>query len=140
MGGLSRGDAVWSGRESLVFTGVISLANGGGFASIRSAPGRYNLAGRESIVLKCSGDGRRYKLSLRTDISFDGISWQAEFDAPPGWREIIVPVGSLLPTWHGRIVENADVFAAGDVRTFGFLIAGGQDGPFELQIASVSSR
>ena len=84
-------DAVMGGRSSsrlergegfAVFRGVVSLAEGGGFASVRSAPARHDLSQADGLWLRVRGDGRTYKLNLRTEASFDGVSYQASF-APP---------------------------------------------------------
>ncbi len=47
-----------------VFTGVVSLDHGGGFASVRSHPALWDLSDYTGIELTLRGDGRRYKLRL----------------------------------------------------------------------------
>ena len=71
--------AVPTGDSPLVFVGEVSLDNNGGFASIRTAPQQHDLAGATGIVLRVRGDGKRYRVNLRTDATFDGIQYQAGF-------------------------------------------------------------
>ena len=140
MGGKSTGAALSSGDGSMLFQGEVSLARGGGFASIRSAPGTYPLEGSTELVVRLRGDGRRYKLSLRTDPSYDGISYQTSFQASPEWEDLSFPFRDFLPTWHGRVISDADPLDQGRIRAFGFLIADGREGPFRLEVASIGAR
>ncbi len=97
MGGRSRSRAAAeSGR--LVFTGEVSLAQGGGFASIRSRPERLGLAGHDGLVLRLLCDGHRYKLNLWHEDALDGLTWQAPFETVAGeWRELGLPFAAFAP-------------------------------------------
>ena len=63
-----------------VFRGVVSLENGGGFASVRSEPQDHDLSTFDGLVLKVRGDGKRYRFRLRTSRAFDGVSYQAPLE------------------------------------------------------------
>ena len=68
-----------------VFAGVVTEANNGGFASVRTrnfAPA-LDLAGFTGIRLRCRGNGLRYKMILRTDAAWDGPSYCRSFDPRP---------------------------------------------------------
>ena len=84
MGGVSKGGFKRTGQGTLLFTGDLSLANNGGFASVRTAPDDYSAPGTRTFRLAVRGDGRRYKLNLRTDDAYDGPSYQAVFSPPAG--------------------------------------------------------
>ena len=84
MGGLSSSAVLYEPEGFLAFAGIVSLAQGGGFASIRSQVADFNLSGATELRLLARGDGKVYKLTLRTDTCFDGIAFQAAFVAPPG--------------------------------------------------------
>jgi hypothetical protein len=77
MGGISSSRLRHDPDGHAVFEGVVSLDNNGGFASVRSRPGELRAPGAASYVLEVRGDGKRYKLNLRTDDAFDGVSYQA---------------------------------------------------------------
>ena len=65
-----------AGGGFAVFEGRVSLANGGGFASVRlsAGSGRLGVPAACAYVLEVLGDGSRYKLNLRTDAAFDGVN------------------------------------------------------------------
>ena len=62
MGGLST-SSFRINNGVAVFRGAVSLANNGGFATVRSLPARHDLGKADSFVIHVHGDGRRYKFS-----------------------------------------------------------------------------
>jgi len=66
MGGLSKGKIAMQ-TNSLQFKGEISLANNGGFASIRSPYGDCALAEKSSVVLSYRTVGYSFAFLLKTD-------------------------------------------------------------------------
>ena len=64
MGGLSQSRAVISNHGTLMFTGVVSLANNGGFASIRHGAESFDLGRGEGILVRVSGDGKKYEFKI----------------------------------------------------------------------------
>jgi NADH dehydrogenase [ubiquinone] 1 alpha subcomplex assembly factor 1 len=141
MGGASHSRLRHDPAGYAVFEGVVSLANGGGFASVRSRPSDLCFAGAGNCVLDVRGDGRRYKLSLRTDDAFDGVGYQAEFTPPAGaWAQVRLPVAAFLPTFRGRGVRGAPPLDAGRVRQAGLMVADGKAGPFALAIRSLRAE
>lgn len=60
MGGRSSGRAALTSERTLRFEGNLSLANNGGFASIRTRPSRLPLAGGDVLIVRVRGDGREY--------------------------------------------------------------------------------
>ena len=139
MGGVSASRAEIA-PEGLVFHGTVSLANNGGFASIRAQPREYGLAGATAFVLRVQGDGRTYKLALRTDEAFDGVQYQARFATQAGtWIDVEVPVAAFQPTFRGRAVD-APALDPARIQVFGFLIAERQAGPFRLVVESLQAR
>ena len=123
-----------------VFSGTVSLANNGGFASVRTLPASYGLAAHDSLVVRVRGDGKRYKVRLRTTDSFDGVSYQASIDPPAGrWTEIEVPFTDFVTVWRGLRVADHEALDPARIRTFGLLISDKQVGPFRLEIAWIAA-
>ena len=117
------------------FTGEVSLENNGGFASVRSRPGEYDLGGCEGLRLRLRGDGKRYKVRLRTSDAFDGVSYQAVISPPAGeWVEEEVPFDAFEPVYRGRRVTDHPPLEPARIRTFGLLISDRQEGPFALEL------
>lgn len=135
MGGRSSGGpTVADGR--MEFTGDLSLANNGGFASVRSAGQTFDLSDASTVVLRVRGDGRRYQLRLATDASYRGmqVSYGAEFNTRAGvWTEVRVPLASLEPTVRGLRLRGSPLDAS-QVREIGLLIGDKREGPFTLSV------
>jgi hypothetical protein len=139
MGGVSR-SCLEPCLGGAAFTGVVSLDRGGGFASARTRPGPWPTAGARALVLRARGDGKRYKLTVRTDDGFDGVQYQAGFTAHPGeWQDERLPLSTFVPTFRGREVLGAPPLDPARIRAFGLLISDRQAGPFRLEIATMAA-
>lgn len=139
------GDAVMGGRSGSrmhfdpaghsIFAGVVSFENNGGFASVRRQPGNLGAAGASAYVLAVRGDGKRYKLSLRTTDGFDGVNHQCGFRPPAGiWTTLRLPCSEFLPTRRGRVLLDEPPLEPARVRQVGLLIGDRQEGGFCLAI------
>ena len=142
MGGLSRGDFSIPGDGGrLVFAGETSLRNNGGFSSIRMNAGKLALSDYEGIVIRVKGDGRAYKLSLRTGARTRGwrIAYWAEFDAPAGeWTDVRVPFSSFKPTSFGYELEGPALDLT-DIRSVGFMLYDKKAGEFRLEVDRIAA-
>lgn len=135
MGGRSQGGPTMANGH-IQFRGELSLANNGGFSSIRTVGQAFDLTGAESVVLRVRGDGRPYQLRLATDARHRGItvSFGGEFATKDGqWTEVRVSLDSLQRTVHGERLDDVP-FDPARVREIGLLIADGQEGPFALDV------
>jgi NADH dehydrogenase [ubiquinone] 1 alpha subcomplex assembly factor 1 len=137
MGGRSR-SGVLACDGGAAFAGEVSLADGGGFASIRSEPRGWDLSGRTALVLRVRGDGRRYRLNLRDDDGFDGVTHQAAFEPPREWAEVRVPLAALEPRFRGRPASGR--LDLRRVETVGLLVSDRQAGPFRLELAWITAE
>jgi NADH dehydrogenase [ubiquinone] 1 alpha subcomplex assembly factor 1 len=139
MGGVSNSAMrIETGRA--IFAGVVSLDFGGGFASVRSNPGSWDLSAFTGIEARLCADGRRYKLVLKSDAGLDGVNWQASFQTRFDERQTIrIPFQDLAPVYRGSRISNAQPFDAGRIATFGFLISDKQAGPFRLEIERIAA-
>ena len=138
-------DGVMGGRSSggprfengvMIFEGVINT-NGGGFSSVRAGVQDGLLAGEDSLKMRVKGDGREYKLTLRSDAFYRGrnVSFQAPLPQTPAgqWAEITIPFSNLDPSVFGRPLRGP-VFMPEETRSMGIIIADGVDGPFKLEV------
>jgi hypothetical protein len=141
MGGVSRSRLHHDLAGHAVFAGVVSLEHNGGFASVRSPALDLGAPGATAWIVDARGDGKRYKLSLRTDDGFDGVSFQAAFAPPPNaWTGVRLPVSAFSATFRGRTVPGAPTLDPGRVRQLGLVIADRQAGPFALAIRSIRAE
>ena len=137
MGGVSSSSIAYRAGKGAVFSGLVSLANNGGFASVRS-PSFAACGGDGVFLLTVRGDGQRYKFSVRTDAACDGVCYQAAFQPPPReWVVIRLTAADFLPKWRGRVVDNAPQFNPARIQQLGFLIADRQAGEFRLEISAI---
>jgi monofunctional biosynthetic peptidoglycan transglycosylase len=138
MGGVSQGSASITEDSCLSFSGAISLENNGGFASIRTSPRDFDLAGYTGIRITVKGDGRVYQFRLRPDRNFDGVAFKQEFRTTADtWLSIDLPFASFQPTYRGRVLQDVKPIVAADIRQIGFLIADKAEGRFGLLIDEI---
>lgn len=135
MGGLSRGGpALVDGQ--LQFRGELSLANNGGFSSVRTVGVAYDFTGASAVVLRVRGDGRPYQLRLATNARFRGlaVSYAGEFATEAGqWIEVRVPLATLVPTVRGFRLDGPSLDPS-RIREIGLLIADKREGAFALDV------
>jgi monofunctional biosynthetic peptidoglycan transglycosylase len=138
MGGLSQSGLRLTQGGTAVFAGNVSLENNGGFASVRAWLGEVDLSAYDRLAVRVRGDGQRYRLRLRTDDRFDGIAYQASFDAAlDEWQEVEIPLSSFVPTFRGRTLRDVPPLNTAKISQIGFMIADKQEGRFRLEIAWV---
>ena len=139
IGGVSTSDFRLT-NGTAVFQGEVSLANNGGFASVRALPAIHELAGCDAFVIRVFGDGHRYKFTARMDQSFDSAIYQTSFATKPGkWTEHRLPLKQFVPTFRGRVLSGEPPLDPAKVTSVGFLISDKQAGPFRLEIDWIKS-
>lgn len=135
MGGLSQSNIKFTDDSTAVFSGNLSLENYGGFASTRTKPMSFELAGFSGILLRVRGDGRKYQFRIRTDDAFDGVAYRLEFETEvKKWKEIYLPFDEFRPSFRGRILSDVEPLDPSKVKQVGFLVADKRAGVFNLEI------
>ena len=134
MGGVSQ-SSLRQDEEGMFFEGMVSLENNGGFASMRSSV-RFP-QGTQLIELIAKGDGKRYKLVLRTELA-PRVTYVADFIALPTWQTYRFNLSQFKSTFRGRDV-NAPTLSFSDVIDFGILISNNQAGSFAIQLKTLKS-
>jgi hypothetical protein len=112
MGGVSA-SSVDLTNQGLLFTGNVSTANSGGFASIRTRnfDPPFNLGGYSGIQLRLKGDGNRYKFLMRCDTGWDSVAYSYSFDTiADQWIEVALPFADLLPVFRARTRPDMAAF------------------------------
>ena len=101
------------GTPAGVFSGTVRVENNGGFASVRSKDVAWDLSGAKGIRMRVKSDvGNRYKLILRDDPNWDGISWCKSFDTAPGkWTTVSVPFRDFQPVFRAKTLKGAELKA-----------------------------
>jgi monofunctional biosynthetic peptidoglycan transglycosylase len=139
MGGVSTSQFTHQ-TNKVVFSGIVSLENNGGFASVRSAPKSLDLNAFRGIALQVRGDGKTYKFNLRTNNATDAINYRYAFETKAKeWITVILPFVDFQPAFRGRMMPEAPPLDTSNITTMGFLIADRQQGPFRLEIQAISA-
>lgn len=139
MGGISQSRADMKDDGALLFDGVVSFENNGGFASIRRTAEPLELEGTSGIRLRIKGDGKSYQFRVRTSQQFDGVAYKHDFATVMGdWSEVELKWEDFIATFRGRGVPGAQKLNASMIEQVGFLIADKQEGVFSLEIASMN--
>jgi NADH dehydrogenase [ubiquinone] 1 alpha subcomplex assembly factor 1 len=141
MGGRSSSSITPSGEGSCVFQGRLSLENNGGFASVRTRPAELGLEGASALRLSFRGDGKTYKIRLRTNDRFNSVNYEVSFRTVKGiWEERSFPIESFVPVWRGRRVSDVAEIDPKQIRSVGFMISDKQVGPFRLEVKALSKQ
>ena len=140
MGGVSESRISIIDNKAALFQGVVSLDNYGGFASIRTHPREFDLIGSKGLIVRVKGDGKDFRLRLRTDNTYDGIAYQTHFSTEQDrWITARLSFEAFTPVFRGMVVNDAPPLDITAIRRIGFMIADKQAGPFRLEIEWVKA-
>ncbi len=151
MGGVSASTIRQSDGAAL-FTGTVSTANSGGFASVRSRnlEPALNLSHAEGIKLRVKGDGQRYKFLLRSNDNWDSIAYSYSFDTQAdNWINVFIPFSGLVPVFRAKTLPTAEQLNTSRICSLQLMLSkfeyDGQlnphftPGPFALQLQAISA-
>ncbi|MEE4244008.1 MAG: CIA30 family protein [Kangiellaceae bacterium] len=143
MGGRSRSDLYISKEGIHIFTGILSLENNGGFASVRTRVNESLFGSASAVCIRVKGDGRTYQLRLRDRSSFDGPAYVKEFVAHKDrWTEYAFKFDQFEPQFRGRSLKGyRDIkqsIEGHDIRQVGILLGDKNPGEFNLLISELS--
>ncbi|KAL3345141.1 hypothetical protein AABB24_024205 [Solanum stoloniferum] len=138
-----------NGGPTGLFKGIVTTANNGGFASIRtknfSEP--EDLSAYDGLELRLKGDGRRYKLIVRTSSDWATVGYTSIFDTVEGWQSVRLPFSSLRPIFRARTVLDTSPFDPSQITSLqlmfskfesdGKLNPTFKEGPFELPVSCI---
>jgi NADH dehydrogenase [ubiquinone] 1 alpha subcomplex assembly factor 1 len=135
MGGLSRGQLKLSPEGYGKFSGTVSLANNGGFTSIRCNLPPTAIPQDAKISLRIKGDGKAYQFRVRhKPMAYQ--SYIYDLTTSGEWETIEFPIAEMYPQRYGRKL-NMPNFNHEKMCEFTFLIANKRNEEFELLIDQV---
>lgn len=132
MGGISKSVLALTDEGHGKFSGHVSLANNGGFASIQLNTSIKLPEEKKFIVLRVKGDGKAYEFRLKGQIS-QSESYVHRFSTQTIWEEIKLPIAEFYPQFRGRKL-NSPNFNFNSIEQVSFLISNKQEEDFELLI------
>jgi hypothetical protein len=136
MGGISKSALLQTETGYGKFTGNVSLANNGGFASIQLNTSIVRSKEQKFIVLRVKGDGKNYEFRLKGTVS-QAESYVHPFKTSGEWETIRLPINEFYPQFRGRRLERSN-FNFERIEQISFLIANKKEEQFELLIDSIS--
>jgi len=135
MGGVSDGRFKITDTKTMEFFGTLSLANNGGFASVRTKAKKLDLKEGDTLVAKVRGDGREYMLNLYPNKQRVAYSYRATVQTKKDeWMEINIPLDEFEATSFGRAVKSAGAVKPAEINAIGFMLGDKKAGPFKLEI------
>jgi monofunctional biosynthetic peptidoglycan transglycosylase len=134
MGGVSSSTVDVIGSGILSFSGTMSLDNNGGFSSVRSDWKPIDLSDSDGVLLRVLGDGKVYRLRIRSAETGREISYNAIFETKPEtWTVVYIPFANMVPTYRGFIMD-IDALDPSSIGSFGFMLSDKQPGDFRLLV------
>lgn len=139
MGGISEGKLKITQDKTLLFYGSLSLANNGGFASVRCLPTQLALKQNDSICFQAKGDGREYTINLYTNKRLTAFSYKQSFKTKKEeWINLTFPLDKFIATSFGRTIPNAAPIDPNEINSIGFMIGDKDIEPFQLELKNIT--
>jgi NADH dehydrogenase [ubiquinone] 1 alpha subcomplex assembly factor 1 len=132
MGGVSKSTIKLTDSGQGQFSGNVSLANNGGFASIQLNK-TINIAKENKyIFLRLKGDGKNYEFRLKGKLS-QYESYVHQFSTTGEWETIKLELSAFYPQIRGRQLDIPN-FNFSNIEQLSFLIANKKEENFSLLI------
>lgn len=151
MGGVSD-SGFRSEADYAVFSGEVSTANSGGFASIRTRNFEppLNLSTYLGIELQVQGDGQRYKFFLRDEDGWDALAYGYSFDTSQNeWLTVRIPFDQLTPVFRAKTQPEAQPLNPSSIRSLQLMLSKFEydkalnphfePGPFYLRVKQITA-
>ena len=138
MGGLSKSNLEVTENGHGKFSGQVSLANNGGFASVRLQTDVEVDNNNQELILKIKGDGKTYQCRVKSN-KYQRESYVHEFETTGQWQEIKLKLKDFEPQFRGRQLNKPN-FDFSSIQEFSLLIANKKEEDFTLLIDSISLK
>ena len=135
MGGVSASKLNINKDGYAKFSGRVSTANNGGFASVRYRFNPISIDGNTKIVLRVKGDDKSYQLRVKSSAS-DYYSYVCSFDTSKDWELIEVDLKDMYPSFRGMKLPMGN-FDEASIEELSILIGNKKNESFELWIEHI---
>ncbi len=136
MGGISNSILLLTNEGHGLFSGHVSLANNGGFASIQLNKSFKLTEDMKYIVLKVKGDGKSYEFRIKSNI-YQSFSYVHPFKTTGEWQNIQLAINDFYPQFFGQKLNRPN-FNYKNIEQISFLISNKQEEDFNLFISRIS--
>ncbi len=138
MGGVSKSNLLMTSEGHGQFSGHVSLANNGGFASIQLNQSTTIPDETKHIVLRVKGDGKQYEFRLKNNL-YQSVSYVHQFKTSGEWETIRLAISEFYPQYFGRKL-NSPNFNYKNIEQISFLISNKKEEDFKLLIDNISTN
>lgn len=135
MGGVSNSTIVLNDDGYGLFSGNVSTANNGGFASVRYQFDEKAINGKTKIALRVKGDSKSYQLRLKAETG-DYYSYVVNFKTSNEWETIEIELSDMYPSFRGRKLSMPN-FESSTIEEVSILISNKKNERFELLIDTI---
>lgn len=135
MGGRSNGSMLLK-ENSFVFKGNISTANNGGFSTVRSRFGSFELSGFTKVLVRYKAQGHSFSMTLEDQKPFNTPYYKIEMPGETGkWQTAEMKLAKFAEYILGRETGkylNEDKLDK--IIRLGFINTGKKDAEFSLEV------
>ena len=141
MGGLSSG-VLESSETGLALSGSISLANNGGFSSIRTRYQRFDLSKSSEVLIRYRAKGQKFALTLNNYRRF----WQPQFktflpETNGEWVEKIIPFSSFAKMRFDSVLGSGPTERElANIIRLGLISSDKKEGKFIFEVSDIKFR
>ncbi|WP_298550446.1 CIA30 family protein [uncultured Algibacter sp.] len=135
MGGKSSSQFKLSSNGYGVFMGHVSLANNGGFSSVRYQFDKIEVTTYTKIRIKLKGDGKNYQFRVK-DNSRNYYSYITTFSTSCDWQYVEIDLKDMYPSFRGKRL-NAPNFSHDFIEQIVLLVGNKKDEYFKLIIDTI---
>ena len=118
-----------------VFQGNVSLANNGGFSSVRYKFEKIEVIKYNKIRIRIKGDGKNYQFRVK-DNSSNYYSYIAKFSTTNEWQNVEIDLKEMYPSFRGRRLSTPG-FSHNFIEQIVFLIGNKKNEDFKLIIDTI---
>jgi hypothetical protein len=132
MGGVSQGNFQINDQGHGLFYGEVSLANKGGFSSVRFELPTLEVSNFSGVRLFVKGDGKPYQFRIRNSY-LNRFAYSARFYTSGDWQTIEIPFSSMIATFRGYRLDLPP-YEGDKIEEITFLIGNKKEESFELLV------
>ena len=136
MGGVTTSKLEYT-ENTMVLSGNISLANFGGFASVKTAFGQYDLSSYKGVKIRFKSTNQKFAFTLEDKKNWTQPNFKGNFSSskPDTWEETILYFKDFKEYRIGEPTGNKLVDASlKNMVRLGIITTEKKEGPFSIEI------
>lgn len=132
MGGLSQGQFSLNKFGHGYFHGKVSLANNGGFSSVRHRFETIGVKSFSKVKIRLKGDGKAYQFRVKATAD-QRYSYIGGFTTSGDWETLTIAFSKMYPAYRGRLLDIPN-YSGETMTEIAFLIGNKKEEAFALEI------